>query len=148
MKSSSPSEISVYGQEKVADTVRLCKGDKRLPLGTPSTDNANYLWIQHFWSALNEKGRAGFVMANSASDARGTEAEIRKQLIESNAVDIMVSPPLRSLVPGQKQSQHRQKRSLESSGATAKKKEVNLMRMSRVCVRLQLLMRSESRDIL
>ena len=134
------SEISVYGQEKVADTVRLCKmnlavhglsgdikegntyyenihnsvgafdfvmanppfnvkkvdfekvkGDKRLPLGTPSNDNANYLWIQHFWSALNEKGRAGFVMANSASDARGTEAEIRKQLIESNAVDVMVS---------------------------------------------------------
>ncbi len=134
------SEISIYGQEKVADTVKLCKmnlavnglsgdikegntyyedihnsvgafdfvmanppfnvkkvdfekvkGDKRLPLGTPSNDNANYLWIQHFWSALNEKGRAGFVMANSASDARGTEAEIRKQLIESNAVDVMVS---------------------------------------------------------
>ena len=135
------SEISVYGQEKVADTVRLCKmnlavhglsgdikegntyyedihnsvgafdfvmanppfnvkkvdfekkikGNKRVTLGTPSTDNANYLWIQFFWSALNEKGRAGFVMANSASDARGAEAEIRKQLIESNAVDVMIS---------------------------------------------------------
>lgn len=134
------SEISIYGQEKVADTVRLCKmnlavhglsgdikegntyyedihnsvaafdfvmanppfnvkkvdfekveGDKRLPLGTPSTDNANYLWIQHFWSALNDKGRAGFVMANSASDARNAEAEIRKQIIESNAVDVMIS---------------------------------------------------------
>jgi len=133
------SEISIYGQEKVADTVRLCKmnlavhglsgdikegntyyedihnsvgafdfvmanppfnvkkvdfekvkGDKRVPLGTPSTDNANYLWIQHFWSALNEKGRAGFVMANSASDARCTEAEIRKQLIESNAIDVII----------------------------------------------------------
>ena len=67
------------------------KGDPRLPLGLPSTDNANYLWIQYFASALNEKGRAGFVMANSAGDARGSELEIRKQLIQSGAVDVIVS---------------------------------------------------------
>ncbi len=43
--------------------------------------------IQLFYSALNPKGRAGFVMANSASDARSSEQEIRKQLIEARAVD-------------------------------------------------------------
>ena len=57
----------------------------------PRTDNANYLWIQLFHSALNEKGRAGFVMANSASDARSSEQELRRQLIESRAVDVMVA---------------------------------------------------------
>jgi len=67
------------------------KGDPRLPLGIPSTDNANYLWIQYFVSALNAKGRAGFVMANSAGDARGSELEIRKKLIQSGAVDVIVS---------------------------------------------------------
>ena len=67
------------------------KDDPRLPLGLPSTDNANYLWIQYFASALNEKGRAGFVMANSAGDARSSELDIRKQLIQSGAVDVIVS---------------------------------------------------------
>lgn len=45
----------------------------------PRTDNGNYIWIQAFFSALNSKGRAGFVMANSASDAGGSELEIRKE---------------------------------------------------------------------
>ena len=67
------------------------KDDKRFPFGLPTTDNANYLWIQEFYSALNDKGRAGFVMANSAADARGTELEIRKKLIETGAVDVIVS---------------------------------------------------------
>jgi type I restriction enzyme M protein len=67
------------------------KDDPRLPLGLPSTDNANYLWIQYFASALNEKGRAGFVMANSAGDARSSELEIRRKLIQSGAVDVIVS---------------------------------------------------------
>jgi type I restriction enzyme M protein len=56
----------------------------------PSADNGNYLWIQLFYSSLNESGRAGFVMANSATDARASELEIRKKLIQSNAVDVMV----------------------------------------------------------
>lgn len=64
---------------------------RRFPFGLPAADNANYLWIQLFYSSLNENGRAGFVMANSASDARGSEQELRKQLIESKAVDVMVS---------------------------------------------------------
>lgn len=67
------------------------KGDPRWSLGLPSTDNANYLWIQTFWNALNTKGRAGFVMANSASDARGNEAVIREKLIKENAIDVMIS---------------------------------------------------------
>ena len=67
------------------------KGDPRWDLGLPSTDNANYLWIQTFWTALNEKGRAGFVMANSAADARGNEANIRKKMIETGAIDVMVA---------------------------------------------------------
>jgi type I restriction enzyme M protein len=67
------------------------KDDPRFPFGMPKTDNANYLWIQIFASALNEKGRAGFVMSNAAGDARGSELEIRKKLIESNAVDVVIS---------------------------------------------------------
>ncbi len=65
--------------------------DPRYANGLPRTDNANYLWIQHFHSALNEKGRAGFVMANSASDARASEQDIREQLIRSGDVDVMVA---------------------------------------------------------
>lgn len=64
---------------------------RRYPFGLPRTDNANYLWIQLFYSALNTKGRAGFVMANSASDARASEQEIRKQMIEDRAVDVVVA---------------------------------------------------------
>jgi type I restriction enzyme M protein len=64
---------------------------RRFPFGLPRTDNANYLWIQLFYSSLNAKGRAGFVMANSASDARSSEQEIRQKLIEARAVDVMVA---------------------------------------------------------
>ena len=67
------------------------KDDARFALGLPSTDNANYLWIQLFHTALNDNGRAGFVMANSAGDARGSELEIRKKLIQGGAVDVIVS---------------------------------------------------------
>jgi type I restriction enzyme M protein len=67
------------------------KDDPRFPFGLPRNDNANYLWIQLFYSSLNDTGRAGFVMANSASDARGSELDIRKQIIEAHAVDVMVA---------------------------------------------------------
>ena len=67
------------------------KGDSRYPLGIPKVDNANYLWIQNFYSSLNEQGRAGFVMANSASDARQTEQDVREKLIKENVVDVMIS---------------------------------------------------------
>ncbi|RKQ89521.1 type I restriction-modification system subunit M [Maricaulis maris] len=75
---------------KEVDLARLEK-DARFPFGLPSTNNANYIWISLFHSALNETGRAGFVMANSAGDARGSEMEIRKKLIESGDVDVIVS---------------------------------------------------------
>jgi type I restriction enzyme M protein len=66
-------------------------GDPRFPFGLPRPDNANYLWIQLFASSLAAGGRAGFVMANSAGDAGHSEREIRRQLIESKAVDVIVA---------------------------------------------------------
>lgn len=66
-------------------------GDKRFPFGIPKPDNANYLWIQQFYAALSTKGRAGFVMANSAADAGHSERDIRQKLVESGAVDVMVA---------------------------------------------------------
>jgi len=79
-----PFNVSGVDKERIKD-------DPRWPFGIPSTDNANYLWIQLFYSALNATGRAGFVMANSASDARGLELEIRKKLIQRCAVDVIVT---------------------------------------------------------
>ncbi len=75
---------------KSVDKERL-EGDTRFAFGLPNTDNANYIWIQQFYSALNSAGRAGFVMANSAGDARSSEATIRQKLVESKAVDVIVS---------------------------------------------------------
>ncbi len=136
----STDRLSVYGQENVAETVKLCRmnlavhglggqvrqantyyedpfdclgrfhyvmanppfnvnkidkakleGDKRLPFGLPKNDNGNYIWIQLFYAALAENGRAGFVMANSAADAGSSELEIRRRLVEDGAVDVVVS---------------------------------------------------------
>lgn len=70
---------------------RLESDKQRFPYGMPRTDNGNYIWIQMFYAALNKTGRAGFVMANSASDARGSEQDIRRQLIEDDGVDVMVA---------------------------------------------------------
>lgn len=139
------SEISIYGVEKMSDTLKLCRMnlavhglsgnvreansyyddphkligrfdfvmanppfnqsevdraklvnetgtvDARFPLGLPTVNNANYLWINLFYAALNPTGRAGFVMANSASDAGNSERELRKALIETGAVDAIVA---------------------------------------------------------
>ena len=69
----------------------------RLPFGLPSVNkakevgNANYLWISYFYSYLNERGRAGFVMASSATDSSGKDKDIRQRLVESGHVDVMVS---------------------------------------------------------
>jgi len=65
--------------------------DPRLPFGLPKNDNGNYMWIQYFYSYLNDKGRAGFVMASSATDAGGSEKLIRQQLIETGDVEAIVS---------------------------------------------------------
>ena len=76
----------------------------RLPFGLPGTagkskkkddgeaiSNANSLWLQYFYSYLNDKGRAGFVMASSASDAGNKDKEIRQKLVETGHVDVMMS---------------------------------------------------------
>lgn len=61
--------------------------------GKETVPNANYLWINLFATSLNEKGRAGLVMANSASDARHSEADIRQNLIENNLIYGMLTLP-------------------------------------------------------
>lgn len=53
--------------------------------------NANYLWISLFANALNGEGRAGFVMANSASDARGGELDVRRKMVDAGLVDVMIT---------------------------------------------------------
>lgn len=69
----------------------------RLPFGLPGVNknkevgNANYLWISYFYSYLNETGRAGFVMASSATDSQGKDKDIRKELIKTGCVDAMLS---------------------------------------------------------
>lgn len=83
-----PFNVNAVDKERLEAEVG--KG-RRYPFGLPRTDNANYLWIQLFYSTLSGNGRAGFVMANSASDARSSEQELRKQLIEARAVDVMVA---------------------------------------------------------
>ena len=70
----------------------------RLPFGLPGTNaktgaisNANSLWIQYFYAYLNETGRAGFVMASSASDAGNKDRDIREQLVKTGHVDVMMA---------------------------------------------------------
>jgi len=67
------------------------KDDPRFPYGIPRNDNGNYLWIQIFLSVLKNTGRAGFVMANSASDAGHSEKDIRTKIIDDGVVDVMVA---------------------------------------------------------
>ncbi len=88
-----PFNVNAVDKERLKDMVgHDSRGNaRRFPFGLPRTDNANYLWIQLFYSALNATGRAGFVMANSASDARSSEQELRQKLIEARAVDVMVA---------------------------------------------------------
>ena len=69
----------------------------RLPFGLSGVNkakevgNANYLWISYFYAYLNESGRAGFVMASSATDSQGKDRDIREKLLKTGHVDCMVS---------------------------------------------------------
>jgi type I restriction enzyme M protein len=71
--------------------------DPRLPFGLPEVNkdkkvsNGNYLWISYFWSYLNEKGRAGFVMSSQASSAGHSEKEVRKKIVQTGDVDVIIS---------------------------------------------------------
>lgn len=74
------------------------KADPRLKYGLPgvsskgkTVSNGNYLWIQYFNTYLNKTGRAGFVMASSATDAGGKEKDIRESLVRSGDVDVIIS---------------------------------------------------------
>jgi len=85
-----PFNVDMVDAEKV-------KGDARLPFGLPGVNksnevsNGNYLWISYFYSYLNTTGRAGFVMSSQASSAGNQEKEVRRKLIETGHVDIMIS---------------------------------------------------------
>jgi type I restriction enzyme M protein len=79
------------------DPARL-KNDPRLPFGLPglaqktgAVSNANYLWIQYFYAYLNERGRAGFVMASSATDAGHSEKTLRQKLLQTGHVDVVIA---------------------------------------------------------
>ena len=70
----------------------------RLPFGLPGVNakkkevsNANYLWISYFYAYLNDHGRAGFVMASSATDSANKDRDIREQLVRTGDVDVMMS---------------------------------------------------------
>ena len=84
--------FNVDGVDKAKDVV---KKDPRLVLdgkvNLPKNDNANYLWIQYFYNYLKPTGRAGFVMASSASDAGHSEKDIREKLVKTGAVDVMMA---------------------------------------------------------
>ena len=73
------------------------KNDPRLPFGLPGVNkddkvsNGNYLWISYFYSYLNDHGRAGFVMSSQASSAGRDEAKVRQKMVETGAVEVMVS---------------------------------------------------------
>lgn len=85
-----PFNVDKVDAEKVKD-------DRRLPFGLPGVNkekkvsNGNYLWISYFWSYLNKTGRAGFVMSSQASSAGHGEAEVRRKIVETGAVDVMIS---------------------------------------------------------
>ena len=73
------------------------KADPRLPFGLPGVNkrarvsNGNYVWISYFYRYLNEHGKAGFVMSAQASSAGGAEAMVRRKLIETGDVDVMIA---------------------------------------------------------
>jgi type I restriction enzyme M protein len=73
------------------------KNDPRLPFGLPGVNkkkavsNGNYLWISYFYSYLNEQGRSGFVMSSQASSAGRDEAKVRRKIIETGHVDMMIA---------------------------------------------------------
>ena len=74
-----------------------CSSAGRLPFGLPAVNknkevgNANYLWISYFYSYLNEHGRAGFVMASSATDSQSKDRDIREKLVRTGHVDLIIS---------------------------------------------------------
>lgn len=88
--------MTFYGQEKVEYNAKLCLMNMAVHGLTgvnkaKEIGNANYLWVSYFYSYLNEHGRAGFVMASSATDSQGKDKGIREKLIQTGHVDVMMS---------------------------------------------------------
>ncbi|MFZ5503664.1 MAG: type I restriction-modification system subunit M [Pseudomonadota bacterium] len=85
-----PFNVDMVDAERVKD-------DRRLPFGLPGVNkdkrvsNGNYLWISYFHSYLSGKGRAGFVMSSQASSAGHGEKEVRRKLVETGDVDVMIA---------------------------------------------------------
>lgn len=85
-----PFNVDMVDAEKV-------KNDPRLPFGLPGVNkekkvsNGNFLWISYFWSYLNEHGRSGFVMSSQASSAGHQEKEVRRKIVETGDVDVMIA---------------------------------------------------------
>ncbi len=85
-----PFNVDLVDAEKV-------KTDPRLPFGLPGINkqkkvsNGNYLWISYFWSYLKKTGRAGFVMSSQASSAGHGEKEVRRKIVETGDVDVIIS---------------------------------------------------------
>jgi len=85
-----PFNVDMVDAERVKD-------DRRLPFGLPGVNkdkrvsNGNYLWISYFHSYLSERGRAGFVMSSQASSAGHGEKEVRRKLVETGDVDVMIA---------------------------------------------------------
>ena len=90
MMANPPFNVDMVDADKVKD-------DRRLPFGLPGVNkgkkvsNANYLWISYFHSYLGPKGRAGFVMSSQASSAGHGETEVRRKIVETGHVDVMIS---------------------------------------------------------
>lgn len=85
-----PFNVDMVDAEKIKD-------DRRLPFGLPGVNkgkkvtNANYLWISYFHSYLSPRGRAGFVMSSQASSAGHGERDVRRRIVQTGAVDVMIS---------------------------------------------------------
>lgn len=91
--SNPPFNVDAVDPKRIENDPRLFT-QKKIPgiaAKTGAVSNANYLWIQYYYSYLNETGRAGFVMASSASDAGHGEKDIRQEIVETGAVDVMVA---------------------------------------------------------
>ncbi len=97
-----PFNVDEVNYDRIKDDIRFnqygipknkTKPSSKKEAAVNSVPNANYLWINLFATSLKPTGRAALVMANSASDARNSEAEIRQNLIRSGVIDCMLTLP-------------------------------------------------------
>ena len=86
-----PFNVDKVKSESAANAGRLPFGLPGVNAKTKEIGNGNYLWISYFYAYLNETGRAGFVMASSATDSQGRDKDIRESLVKTGHVDVMIS---------------------------------------------------------